>query len=180
MFIYSDESPSFLFWNFRPLYQFETHRGQQVFNRQFSYAPAGSKITNTTSVKGEHYYWYISKPRPFTRKFCPDYAVHRIIWTMCNGDIPAGMEIDHEDNNTLNNNIDNLRLVTKNQNQHNARAHQIHHLKGAYPLKTGGWTSFIAKDKKRFYLGFYPTEQQAHAAYCEASSKLHLEFSRTK
>jgi hypothetical protein len=47
------------------------------------------------------------------------YHVHRIIWEMFNGEIPEGMEIDHEDLNKVNNKIDNLRLVTKQINCRN-------------------------------------------------------------
>lgn len=178
MFEYCEESPSFLLWKKRPADHFNTARGHTVFNRQFAGKPAGSRIKNTSSVKGDYFYWYITKPNTLTRKLCPDLGVHRIIYRMFVGEIPPTMEIDHIDNDTENNRISNLRLATKNQNQHNARAHQTKHLKGAYPLKTGGWTSFIAKDKVRTYLGFFATEQQAHQAYCDASEKLHKTFSR--
>ena len=179
MFVYSDKSPSFLFWNVRPSYQFASLHGHRCCNAQYAGKPAGSKIEFTSRVKGDCFYWYITNTNPLTRKFCPDYGVHRIIYKMFHGDIPKGMEVDHIDNDTTNNHKDNLRLVTKNQNQQNSRAKQTAHLKGAYPLKkSGGWTSFIAKDKKRIYLGYYPTEQLAHEAYCEASKRLHGEFSR--
>ncbi len=178
MFVYSDESPSFLFWNKRPLHHFETYHGWNTFNKQFAGRVAGSKTLNRNKIKGDHYYWNISKTSKLTRTLCKDIGVHRIIYTMFNGDIPHGMEIDHWDNDTLNNLKDNLRLVTKAQNQQNCRAHQSNHLKGAYPLKTGGWTSFIAKNKVRYYLGYFATEQLAHEAYCEASEKLHKEYGR--
>ena len=42
--------------------------------------------------------------------------VHRIIYTLLRGDIPAGLVIDHIDGNGLNNNIDNLQIVTQSQN----------------------------------------------------------------
>lgn len=47
-----------------------------------------------------------------------DYA-HRHIWRAFNGDIPEGMEIDHIDTNRGNNNLSNLRLVSKKENRNN-------------------------------------------------------------
>lgn len=42
--------------------------------------------------------------------------VHRIMWEHCNGVIPDGLEIDHKDDNPLNNKIENLQLLTHQQN----------------------------------------------------------------
>lgn len=41
---------------------------------------------------------------------------HCLIWEHCNGVIPEGLEIDHIDDNKLNNNISNLQLLTHQQN----------------------------------------------------------------
>lgn len=48
------------------------------------------------------------------------FLVHRIIWSLFNGEIPAGMVIDHIDRNPENNKIDNLRLVTAIINSRNS------------------------------------------------------------
>lgn len=53
------------------------------------------------------------------RKFS---KVHRIVWEVHNGPIPAGMEIDHIDMDKTNNHISNLRLVTHAENIRSARA----------------------------------------------------------
>ncbi len=45
--------------------------------------------------------------------------VHRLMWEIFNGEIPNGMEIDHIDTDRLNNNINNLRLVTQKENRNN-------------------------------------------------------------
>ena len=42
--------------------------------------------------------------------------VHRIIWQHVNGVIPNGMVIDHKDNDKHNNSIDNLQLVSSQEN----------------------------------------------------------------
>lgn len=49
--------------------------------------------------------------------------VHRVLWTMRHGDIPAELLVDHRDGNGYNNSIDNLRLATHGQNMQNAITH---------------------------------------------------------
>lgn len=43
-------------------------------------------------------------------------SMHRLIWTVVNGEIPKGMEINHIDENKENNSILNLSLVTHKEN----------------------------------------------------------------
>jgi hypothetical protein len=47
--------------------------------------------------------------------------VHRLIWRYHNGDIPAGMVIDHINGVHTDNRIENLRCVTRTENQRNMR-----------------------------------------------------------
>ena len=46
-------------------------------------------------------------------------SVHSIIWEMHNGEIPDGMEIDHVNHIRTDNHIENLRLVSRQQNAMN-------------------------------------------------------------
>ena len=46
-------------------------------------------------------------------------AVHRVIWTLVNGDIPDGMTIDHIDRDKNNNRVENLRCVSQGENNRN-------------------------------------------------------------
>lgn len=49
------------------------------------------------------------------------YCAHRIIWLLHNKNIDQDLEIDHIDGDTINNNIRNLRLVTRVVNQRNRK-----------------------------------------------------------
>lgn len=44
------------------------------------------------------------------------FLYHRVIWYLINGDIPDGYEINHIDENKLNNHISNLNLMTHKEN----------------------------------------------------------------
>lgn len=59
---------------------------------------------------------------------------HRVIWEMLRGEIPQNMEIDHIDKCRKNNKIENLRLVSRDENLKN---------KGMYKCNKSGVTGFI-------------------------------------
>ena len=50
--------------------------------------------------------------------------INRIIWQLFNGKIPDGFVVDHIDGNSLNNKIENLRIVTKEKNARNLKKRQ--------------------------------------------------------
>ena len=95
---------------------------------------------------------------------------------------PGGLEVDHISGDGLDNRRENLRIATRSQNQHNTRkpAHNTSGLKGVgWAKREGKWRAQIAVDGKGRHLGYFATPEAAHAAYCEASAKLHGEFGRT-
>lgn len=65
-----------------------------------------SKKVYCTNKKGQSYWTYSA----FT------VLVNRAIYAWYHGEVPAGYEVDHIDNNTLNNHLHNLRLLTKEEN----------------------------------------------------------------
>lgn len=106
-----------------------------------------------------------------------EYRAHRVIWEMFNGPIPEGMLVDHIDRNVYNNRIENLRLVTRQQNNANRG-----NIPGKYNLPKG-----VTKNGKRFRakiyykgeavcLGTYDTPEEASMAYTEAAEILNGEF----
>jgi HNH endonuclease/AP2 domain len=99
---------------------------------------------------------------------------HRIVWLWHHGSLPDG-DIDHIDNNPLNNRIENLREATNTQNQAN-KSRQSNNTSG-YPgvvfhKATGKWNAKINVDGRRIHLGLWDNKKQAHIRYLRAASKL--------
>lgn len=93
---------------------------------------------------------------------------HAVIWILHNGDIPNGLIIDHYDGNKINNNIENLRLVTNRENQNNTRNNRNGRLPGCHFFKRDKkWLAQISLNGglNPIHLGLYETEQEAHDIY---------------
>ena len=102
------------------------------------------------------------------------YLVHRIAWLLYYKKWPLRF-IDHINGNKLDNRITNLRLATLRENSKNQKMHRNGKLAGAEffkNLKSKPWRSYIEVKNKKIHLGYFKTEQEAHAAYLAAVSKL--------
>lgn len=103
------------------------------------------------------------------------YFAHRLAWFAVYGKWPEA-EIDHVNGVKSDNRLCNLReadRVLNMQNQKRAHSGQQSGLLGAYPVNTGGFSSFIQVDKKRIYLGYFKTAEAAHETYLAAKRQLH-------
>ena len=78
------------------------------------------------------------------------------------------MCIDHQDRDTLNNNINNLRIVSQQQNNFNRRD-----VKGFTKVKNKFKASIVLNGKS-YNLGLYSTRELAHNAYLQAKQIYHL------
>jgi len=94
------------------------------------------------------------------------YQAHRIIWAVVYGEDPAG-QIDHIDHNPLNNRIDNLRVVSHQENHRNT-SHRKNNTSGAMGVSwfaaTSRWSAYIMVDKRKHHLGYFADKQDAIAA----------------
>jgi len=98
------------------------------------------------------------------------YLVHRLVWMAFNGDIPAGLEIDHIDRDKKNNCLSNLRLVTRSENMMNIKTRKGY----CFHKPSGKWVAYIYSKGKRIHLGLHNTEEEAAAAYAAAKEKYHI------
>lgn len=107
-------------------------------------------------------------------------GLHRIIvMRMLGGDIPKGLEVDHEDRSKLNNTRDNLRVCTKAQNMANiglASYSRSSQYKGV-ARQGKKWTAQISEgNQKSKYLGSFNDERAAASAYNRAALERFGEF----
>ena len=102
------------------------------------------------------------------------YKYHRVVYYLHNEewdirDSCRDNSIDHIDRNKLNNNIENLRVVTNQQNQWNTNSKGF-----AFHKATGKYEARIMVDGKRKHLGLFETEYEARNAYLDAKAKYHV------
>ena len=108
------------------------------------------------------------------------YYRHRIIWFFVHDEWPSG-DIDHIDNVSGHDWIDNLRPATREQNLANMRLHakNTSGFKGVSWHKWRcKWRASISRNNKHSHLGFFDTPEAAAAAYRAAALKAHGEFAR--
>ena len=107
------------------------------------------------------------------------YYEHRLAWLYTYGIWPTN-QIDHINNVKDDNRICNLREATVSQNHANKSKYKGELLKGVKKHPHGKFSARISINNKEKYLGIYDTEEQAHAAYCEAAQQEFGAYHRAK
>ena len=102
---------------------------------------------------------------------------HRLIFFAYNHDFEIFRRsrtenmIDHVDGDKSNNRIENLRIVTNQQNQFNRKQAKGY----SWHKKAKKWRAQIRiNGKNNKYLGFFETEEEAREAYLKAKEMYHL------
>jgi hypothetical protein len=108
-------------------------------------------------------------PRRLTNIDGINYSVSRLVWTWHYGDIPKGLEVDHINRDTMDNRIENLRVVTKSQNLSNRAVYGSGVI---WHKRAGKWNvQFSVKNKLRSF-GYFKTKEQAEDVAQLVRSKL--------
>ena len=103
------------------------------------------------------------------------FSLHRLVYWLHNPewdimDSSRDNAIDHIDGNRLNNNIENLRVVTCQENNFN-----MTRAKGyTWDKNRNKWKASIKLNRKSINLGHFDNEIDAHNAYLEAKKKYHI------
>ena len=113
-------------------------------------------------------YWTVSVYKE-KKGYCV--LVHRLLMKTLKPDQWSDeLQVDHIDGDKLNNNINNLRMVTLNENIFN----NLHFVKGYFYNKlTKKYHSEINAYGKKYLLGSFDTEEEAREAYIKAKKKYH-------
>lgn len=108
------------------------------------------------------------------------FIASRVIWTIHNGPIPDGMEVEHADGNRHNNTIGNLRLANRSENCCNRSGWNV----GGYPTgvrldnpRTGLYKGQVKKDHKTYRFSSKSLEEVIEWV-TKTRSELHGEFAK--
>jgi hypothetical protein len=99
--------------------------------------------------------------------------VHRIIWKMMTGEDPD-LEIDHVNGSRADNSWANLRPATHTQNSQNKRllAANRSGFKGvSFDARKNRRRASIRVNRKKVYLGYFVTREEASEAYLRAAER---------
>jgi len=123
------------------------------------------KPTLTINERGyKRYYITINKKRIALSRLV--YKVYNPDWDIT--DTRKSNLIDHINNNSIDNRIENLRILTHQQNQFNTNA------KGyCWDNRANKWLATITLNAKQKHLGLFTEEADARNAYLEAKSLYH-------
>lgn len=101
--------------------------------------------------------------------------MHRIIMGS-----PDGLEVDHKNLDTLNNQKSNLRICTHAQNSQNRPVKKNNKIgiKGVF-WHINKWQVKIQVNKKEYNVGRFSSLKEAKRAYKKKAMELHGEFART-
>lgn len=104
------------------------------------------------------------------------YFASQIIFLYHHGYLPE--TVDHEDRNTLNDKIENLRAASKFENARNRSSAKNSSSKylGVSIRKNGKWAAHIRILGELKYLGYYFDETEAALAYNKAALEFHGDF----
>jgi AP2 domain./HNH endonuclease. len=103
--------------------------------------------------------------------------MHRVIM----GVTDPKIEVDHRNNNGLDNREENLRKCTHKQNRQNTKRHKdnLSGYKGVtYSKKSRNWQAAIAVNRKSIHLGLFETPVLAALAYDTAASFYFGEYAK--
>ena len=96
-------------------------------------------------------------------------TVHTLVAMAFLGFVPNGkldIVVDHKNNNSLDNRLENLQLITIRENSTKDRNKALRGVTGAYlDKKRSKWTSVIQINGTSIFLGRYETEEVAALAY---------------
>jgi len=102
------------------------------------------------------------------------YKTHRLAWLYMTGEWPKGL-IDHVNGIKSDNRFANLRVVDESGNSQNIRKPNKRNKSGFMGVIKyhKQWRASITVNGKTYWLGDFPTPEQAHEAYLEAKRKNH-------
>ena len=122
--------------------------------------------------------WYATKIETAVGRKRAVY-MHQVVWRLAGGTLAPEHQIDHRDQNGLNNQVANLRAATIPQQRRNRRkaANKTSRFKGvSWCTQKRKWRATIGGGKNQKHLGFRTEERAAAGLYDRAAQSLYGEF----
>lgn len=161
----------------KSLIHYEPETGEFVWLHR----PLARKVWNTRySGKRAGFDWRVPSTKMIYRSiriFDWPFLGHRLAVLYMTGEWPPN-DVDHKDQNGLNNRWTNLRLADKRQNGANRGVSRRNKLgfKGVTVDNDGRFRATLGYKGKQVWLGRYNTPEEAHAAYLKAAREHFGEF----
>lgn len=153
-----------LFWLKRPRNFFASDKSCAWWNKMFGEKEALCFV--------DSFGYKVGTIRPFRVK------AHRVIWAMQTGAWPQD-EIDHTNQDKLDNRWSNLRSATSSENSINRPVKNntsSKYVGVSWSKVCKKWHAYIGKERKKYNLGFFECEIEAAKTYDKAARNLHGEF----
>ena len=155
-----------------------------LFQETFSYNPISGNLVRKVKSKSRNNKGSIcgSNHNGYLRLclFGKAHLVHRICWVLYYGFESQPRLIDHEDGNGSNNKLENLRVATYEDNNHNScvRKDSSTGIKGVIRNRTirESYYGIVKSNKQGYYLGNFDTREEAEMAVITKRAGLHGEF----
>lgn len=152
-----------LYWKARPRSDFKTNQGFGAFKSMNQ-----GKIARVAKRSG---YWIVKINGEH-------FSVHRIIFIINHRDLLTSEEVDHKDNNILNNDISNLRVASRVKNTRNQKMslRNTSGIKGVSWDKTRmKWMGQVGKSPNK-KMARFNTIEQAEEFVRKTRENIHGEF----
>ena len=104
------------------------------------------------------------------------FKVHQVVWLMHHGTL-ADRPIDHANRDRLDNRIENLRLATDAEYMANNEASTLPVAGVRKDPKGHGYRADLSINRKKKFLGYFRTAEEARAAYVAATREARGDFS---
>jgi len=94
------------------------------------------------------------------------FTQQRIIWMWVHGKDPGSLLVDHIDQDSLNNRLSNLRLVTRRQNRENSKLNSNNSTgyRGVYKTRGRYQAKLMLPKGRTQHVGMFDTAEEAHEA----------------
>ena len=152
-----------LFWLRRPKDHFADERAWKIWNTRFADTEAGSLQSGGTRVS-------VGINGRTTLRYLIIWAIHHGEWNL---------GIDHENRNSLDDRLENLRIATHAQNCAN-KTMSVRNKSGykgvSWDFEKCKWQVHVSRNGRSTFVGRFDDPVVAHEAYMEAAKKSFGEF----